>query len=69
MTVTFAAHLSVPEVEEGHAHAPHFAADVLMPCVTTDAADGTVLMLGWCVEARQTIEVHRHCGDCAGDTV
>ena len=47
MTVTFGPRLSVLEVEEGAALAPRFAADGLMPCVTTDALDGTVLMLGW----------------------
>ena len=47
MTVTFFPRLSVFDVEEGLALAPRFPADGLMPCVTTDAADGTVLMLGW----------------------
>ena len=47
MTVTFAPRTSVLEVEEGLALAPRFPADGLLPCVTTDAADGTVLMLGW----------------------
>lgn len=47
MTVTFAPRTSVFEVEEGQTLSPRFPADGLMPCVTTDAADGTVLMLGW----------------------
>jgi phosphoribosyl-AMP cyclohydrolase len=47
MTVPFAPRTSVFEVEEGHALAPRFPADGLLPCVTTDAADGAVLMLGW----------------------
>jgi phosphoribosyl-AMP cyclohydrolase len=47
MTVTFAPRLSVLDVEEGKALAPRFAMDGLMPCVTTDAGDGTVLMIGW----------------------
>ncbi|MFN3292170.1 MAG: phosphoribosyl-AMP cyclohydrolase [Gemmobacter sp.] len=38
---------SVAEVEEGATLAPKFGADGLMPCVTTDAATGEVLMLGW----------------------
>jgi len=47
MTVTFAPRTSVLEVEEGRALAPRSPAEGLMPCVMTDAADGTVLMLGW----------------------
>lgn len=47
MTVTFAPRLSVLDVEEGQAFAPRFPMDGLMPCVTTDAGDGTVLMIGW----------------------
>jgi len=47
MTIIFAPRLSIPEVEEGHALAPRFSEGGLMPCVTTDAAHGTVLMLGW----------------------
>ncbi|MFN3644244.1 MAG: phosphoribosyl-AMP cyclohydrolase [Gemmobacter sp.] len=38
---------SVAEVEEGTTLAPKFGADGLMPCITTDAATGEVLMLGW----------------------
>mgnify|MGYP006444544565 CR=1 FL=1 len=37
----------VEEVEEGYLFAPKFGADGLMPCVTTDATSGEVLMLGW----------------------
>jgi len=47
MTVTFAPRSTVFDVEEGSALAPRFPTDGLMPCVTTDAGDGTVLMLGW----------------------
>lgn len=47
MTVTFSPRLSVRDVEEGLALAPRFPTDGLMPCVTTDVADVTVLMLGW----------------------
>lgn len=49
---------SVEQVEEGTDLAPKFGADGLLPCVTTDAASGDVLMLGWMnAEAvRRTIE-------------
>lgn len=47
MPLTFAPRTSVFEVEEGLALAPRFPADGPMPCVVTDAGDGTVLMLGW----------------------
>ena len=46
-SISFASRHSIEKVEEGLALAPRFPADGLMPCVTTDAADGTVLMLGW----------------------
>jgi phosphoribosyl-AMP cyclohydrolase len=46
-TVAFHPRRSVEEVEEGHILAPKFGPDGLMPCVTTDAATGEVLMLGW----------------------
>lgn len=61
MTIIFAPRLSIPEVEEGHALAPRFSEGGLMPCVTTDAADGTVLMLGWMnpQALRLTIETGR----------
>jgi len=38
---------TVEEVEEGTLLAPKFGPDTLMPCITTDAASGEVLMLGW----------------------
>ncbi|MEM9105236.1 MAG: phosphoribosyl-AMP cyclohydrolase [Pseudomonadota bacterium] len=38
---------SVEQVEEGFDLAPKFGDDGLMPCVTTDAQSGEVLMLGW----------------------
>jgi phosphoribosyl-AMP cyclohydrolase len=47
MTVTFGPRLSVFDVDEGQTLAPRFPMDGLMPCVTTDAGDGTVLMIGW----------------------
>lgn len=47
MTVCFAPRTSVFEVEEGRTLSPRFPADGLMPCVTTNAADDTVLILGW----------------------
>ena len=43
----FAARISVEQVEEGLALAPKFDADGLIPCITTDANTGNVLMLGY----------------------
>ena len=43
----FAARMSVEQVEEGLALAPKFDADGLIPCITTDANTGDVLMLGY----------------------
>lgn len=43
---TFAARTTVAQVEEGHELAPRFDHDGLMPCITTDAETGDVLMLG-----------------------
>ncbi len=43
----FAARSSVEQVEEGDELAPKFDADGLIPAVTTDAASGEVLMLGY----------------------
>ncbi len=43
----FAARMSVEQVEEGLALAPKFDADGLIPCITTDASTGEVLMLGY----------------------
>ncbi len=43
----FAARVSVEQVEEGLNLAPRFDADGLIPCVTTDAQSGEVLMLGY----------------------
>jgi len=47
MSVEFSARKSVEQVEEGRELAPKFDADGLIPCVTTDAATGDVLMLGY----------------------
>ena len=38
---------TVEQVEESTDLAPKFGEDGLMPCITTDAASGEVLMLGW----------------------
>lgn len=38
---------TIEEVEEGHILAPKFGPDGLIPCITTDAGTGEVLMLGW----------------------
>ncbi|MEL6317418.1 MAG: phosphoribosyl-AMP cyclohydrolase [Pseudomonadota bacterium] len=43
----FGARRSVEQVEEGFALAPKFGADGLMPCITSEARTGDVLMLGW----------------------
>lgn len=43
----FADRASVEQVEEGDALAPKFDADGLLPVVTTDAATGDVLMVGY----------------------
>ena len=43
----FAARMSVEQVEEGLSLAPKFDADGLIPCITTDANTGDVLMLGY----------------------
>ena len=45
--VQFQARTSVEQVEEGADFAPKFDADGLLPCVTTEAETGEVLMLGW----------------------
>lgn len=46
-TGPFAARTTVEQVEEGLALAPRFDRDGLIPCITTDAATGEVLMLGY----------------------
>ena len=43
----FAPRRSVEEVEEGKVLAPKFDKDGVIPCVTTDAQTGEVLMLGY----------------------
>lgn len=45
--VTLAARDSIEQVEEGHALAPRFDRDGLIACITTEAASGEVLMLGY----------------------
>lgn len=44
---TFSPRISIEQVEEGHELAPKFDRDGLIVCVTTDAANGKVLMLGY----------------------
>ena len=58
MVIAFAPRTSVEQVEEGHALAPKFDAEGLIPCITTAAKTGEVLMLGYMnAEAlKQTIE-------------
>ena len=57
-TVEFQPRHSVEQVEEGTDFAPKFGVDGLMPCITSDARTGEVLMLGWMNEEalRLTIE-------------
>ena len=43
----FSKRISVEQVEEGNDLAPKFDAEGLLPCVTTDADSGEVLMLGY----------------------
>ncbi len=43
----FAARMSVEQIEEGLVLAPKFDADGLIPCITTEANAGEVLMLGY----------------------
>ncbi len=43
----FAARTTVEQVEEGDTLAPKFDADGLIPCITTAADSGEVLMLGY----------------------
>ena len=38
---------SVEQIEEGIELAPKFGVDGLLPCVTSDAETGEILMLGW----------------------
>ncbi len=45
--IRFSPRRSVAEVEEGRVLAPKFDADGLIPCVTTGAETGEVLMLGY----------------------
>jgi len=43
----FAARQSIEQVEEGHQCAPKFDENGLIVCITSDAASGEVLMLGY----------------------
>ena len=47
MSQRFAARTSVEQVEEGYELAPKFDAHGLIPAVTTDAASGELLMVGY----------------------
>ncbi|MEM0955456.1 MAG: phosphoribosyl-AMP cyclohydrolase [Pseudomonadota bacterium] len=47
VSAPFADRITVEQVEEGSDLAPKFDADGLIPCVTTDAASGDVLMLAY----------------------
>ncbi|MEO1680679.1 MAG: phosphoribosyl-AMP cyclohydrolase [Pseudomonadota bacterium] len=56
--IAFEPRLSIEQVEEGTDLAPKFGEDGLLPCITTDAQSGDVLMLGWMNDAalRLTLE-------------
>lgn len=56
--VSFHPRKSVEQVEEGVDLSPKFSPDGLMPCITSDALTGDVLMLGWMNDEalRKTIE-------------
>ena len=58
MAIGFAPRTSIEQVEEGRELAPKFDAEGLIPCITTAAKTGEVLMLGYMnAEAlRKTIE-------------
>lgn len=45
--IEFQTRVSVEQVEEGTDLAPKFDEHGLLPCITTDASSGEVLMLGW----------------------
>lgn len=45
--IEFQSRYSVEQVEEGTDFAPKFGVDGLLPCITSDAHTGEVLMLGW----------------------
>ena len=47
MVIAFAPRTSVEQVEEGRELAPKFDAEGLIPCITTAASSGEVLMLGY----------------------
>ncbi len=44
-TIEFQARQSIEQVEESTNFAPKFGPDGLLPCITTDADSGDVLML------------------------
>ena len=63
MSQRFAARTSIEQVEEGKELAPKFDAHGLIPAVTTDAASGELLMVGYMnaealVKTIQTVEAH-----------
>ena len=64
----FAARTSVEQVEEGHDLATKFNGDGLIPCITTDAQTGDVLMLGYmnAEVLRLTIETGGQNPRCSG---
>ena len=55
---TFAAPGAKDELEQGKSFTPRFGPDGLIPCITTDAASGEVLMFAWmnALALRKTID-------------
>ena len=58
--VKFKPRRSVEQVEEGDELAPKFGPDGLLPCITSDARTGEVLMLGWMNAEAKGFELSRH---------
>lgn len=48
---------TVEQIEESTDLAPKFGPDGLMPCITTDAETGEVLMLGWMTAEALTLTI------------
>lgn len=59
--IEFSPRTSIQQVEEGYALAPKFDRDGLIACVTTDAANGDVLMLGYM--SREALEATIRTGE------
>ena len=55
--IKFKPRRSVEQVEEGTDFAPKFDEQSLIPCITTDAQSGEVLMLGWMNDEALTLTI------------